>query len=77
MLTLAETARRDALDAVSHDHLVRWRADMKAKCIALIQAEFNRSPFAQIGNLDIKTIDGLLDDGLSDATYDILVEVAA
>lgn len=75
MLTLAEAARQNALEVVSPDRLVRWRADIKAKCIAVIKAEFDNSPFAQIGNIDLSAIDGPLDDGLSDATYQLIWEM--
>lgn len=75
MLTLAEAARKNALQFVRPDHLVRWRSDVRAKCIALIQAEFNKTEFAQIGDLDIRAVDGPLDDALSDATYHLIWEM--
>jgi hypothetical protein len=75
MLTLAEAARRNALEVVGPDNLTRWRAEMKAKCIAFIEAEFNKTPFAQIGDLDHKPLENNLDDGLADATYELSREL--
>ncbi len=75
MLTLAAAARRDALEMLRPDHLVRWRADVKAKCLAFIQAEFENSLFAELGDIDLKAMDGPLDDGLSDATYKLIWEM--
>lgn len=75
MLTLAEAARRDALEIASPDLLVRWRTDIKAKCIALIEAEFAKTPFADIKDIDTKAIESHLDDGLSDATYQLMWEM--
>ena len=75
MLTLAEAARKNALEAVSPDHLVRWRADMKAKCIALVKAEYAKSHWADIKDIDIKAFEGPLEDGLVDATYELIWEM--
>lgn len=75
MLTLAQAARRDALEIVSRDSLVRWRADIKAECLALIKARFEKSQYAQIDNIDMKWIDGPLDDGLCDATHHLIWEM--
>jgi hypothetical protein len=75
MLTLAEAARRDALNTVRPDHIVRWRADVKAKCLALIASEYAKKGYDDIRDIDIKAIDGPLDDGLADATYDLTLEL--
>ena len=75
MLTLAEAARRDALEVATPDKLVRWRADMKARTIAFWKSEYSKTPFADIDDLDIKAADGPLDDALVDATYHLIWEM--
>lgn len=75
MLTLHEIARRDALEVINTSTLAAFRADLKARCLELIQAEFDKSPLAQIGNLDLKPLRDHLDDGISDALWDIEMEI--
>lgn len=76
MLTLAESARRDAMEAVDVAALDKFRAELKARVIRIILAEFNATPFAHIGDLDLKPLRDNLEDGLSDALWDIQQEIA-
>lgn len=75
MLTLHEAARRDALEAVNTSSLAAFRTALKAKCVELIHAQFSASDFAQIGDLDLKALSDHLDDALSDALWDIEMEI--
>lgn len=76
MLTLAEAARRDALEVASLDDLTRWRADIKARCLAMIESDYAKRPFADISDIEMKFIDGPLEDGLADATYNLIRELS-
>jgi len=55
--------------------LKKWRAEVRAKALAFIAAEYAESPFSYIAALDIKWIDSALTDSIADATFEALLKL--
>lgn len=77
VLTLAEARTRDAKSSVSVAHLQNFKAHLKAKIIALVDAEYARTDFAWIADANTNVFEDYLAQGLDDCFWDVEQEIEA
>ena len=69
-LTFAQLDRRAALETVDRADLKEWQSYMATKLSDFLRAEYLKTDFSRIGDLDRTSLHGELMDAISNATFE-------